>query len=298
MCVYYLFLYTHAHTHIYVWNLYPVSWEPTLFCCAVRESICQTEGNRDASPQSNKRRFNVHSCSECNELCLRAVGVSWGKWGHEFLGFILVFFVLCSFFIAVFKTNARACQPAMFFLSTHCSRKMKVSHTEARFVLSCCRGNLNSLEGCSKEDTHHWGKLGKQMWVGHLMSWIPGKSGGEEGLPNCKWQHASIWRRLITIQEVGWDVYNFTHWNLCSLPRIIFLLCAQVQLYLIQMASRAEGRLVSQLLGDQRRCKILSVQRHLGISLQKYVVRIFWSHNIMTPPTLYQSFCSAFIKTP
>lgn len=33
----------------------------------------------------------MHSCSECNKLCLRAVGVSWGKWGHEYLGFIFLF---------------------------------------------------------------------------------------------------------------------------------------------------------------------------------------------------------------
>jgi len=43
------------------------------------------------------------------------------------------------------------------------------------------------------------------------MSCIHGKSGGEAGLSNCKWQHALVWRRLITAWEIGWDVYNFTH---------------------------------------------------------------------------------------
>lgn len=61
---------------------------------------------------------------------------------------------------------------------------MKLSSTEAVFVADsvlCCRGHLNSLEGCIT-----WGKLHKQMLVGHLLSCIPGKSGGEERLPNCK----------------------------------------------------------------------------------------------------------------
>lgn len=61
-----------------------------------------------------------------------------------------------SFFIALF--NVCACQSAMFFVSICCRRRMKVSPTEARFVLSSCRGNLNRLEGCPEEDTHHLGK--------------------------------------------------------------------------------------------------------------------------------------------
>lgn len=45
-----------------------------------------------------------------------------------------------------------------FFVSTCCRRRMKVSPSEAGFVLSCCRGDLNSLEGCPEEGTPHLGK--------------------------------------------------------------------------------------------------------------------------------------------
>jgi len=45
---------------------------------------------------------------------------------------------------------------------------------EARFVLSYCRGDLNSLESCPKEDTHHLGKTRSVdvRWAPHeLHSW-------------------------------------------------------------------------------------------------------------------------------
>lgn len=84
----------------------------------------------------------MHGCFEHSKLCLRAGGVSQGKCGDEYLGFVLEFLVLSSFFIVPFKTNACASQSAVSFVSTRCKRKMKVSCTDARFVLSCCRGNL------------------------------------------------------------------------------------------------------------------------------------------------------------
>lgn len=63
-------VFIHTQTQRCMWNLYPVPREPALW-----GNVCQTEGKCDASPQSNKRMFNVHSCSECIKLCLRAAGV-------------------------------------------------------------------------------------------------------------------------------------------------------------------------------------------------------------------------------
>lgn len=63
-------VFIHTQTQRCMWNLYPVPREPALW-----GNVCQTEGNCDASPQSNKRMFNVHSCSECIKSCLRAAGV-------------------------------------------------------------------------------------------------------------------------------------------------------------------------------------------------------------------------------
>lgn len=63
-------VFIHTQTQRCMWNLYPAPREPALW-----GNVCQTGGNCDASPQSNKRMFNVHSCSECIKLCLRAAGV-------------------------------------------------------------------------------------------------------------------------------------------------------------------------------------------------------------------------------
>lgn len=57
-----------------------------------------------------------------------------GQVGGEYLVFVLIFLILSSFFITLFKTNVCACQPAMCFVSTCCRGKMRLCSTEVRFV--------------------------------------------------------------------------------------------------------------------------------------------------------------------